>query len=79
MVRHPVEVQQALDAYAKTSSLSGEELANAIQREWGTITQHCRGAVPEAKLLLYRYDQLIIAYHTVVDAATGVINSNHTL
>jgi hypothetical protein len=71
MVRHPAEVQQAIDAYTAKSTLTDEELAWAIQRDWLQITQHCRGTIPESRLLLYRFDQLIVAYSTITDATTG--------
>lgn len=71
VVVHPGEAQQAVQSYSSKSPLKGEELALDIQRNWFKIVKHCRRVIPEPGLLLYRFDQLIITYSCILDAATG--------
>lgn len=65
------DLVRAITAYERASLLVGQELEKAKQRDWGKITQHCRFVVPPAKVLLYRFDQVVITFSCVADAKTG--------
>jgi hypothetical protein len=71
-LHRPADVNAAVTAYAAKHALSGTELDKAVQHNFASITRHCPVTVPgDPEVLRYRFDQVIIAFSDVKDAATG--------